>query len=294
MKKYSVVALLICITLWLTLFQWISFNPILNGAVLTLNLVNTFIYRELLLNYRFEQNTTSIQQTSNVVFFYSHNYETVPEFGILSQYITDIYCKRHNYSWVSFKHDTSVNVSPYWLRVQDLMKLTAAYPEDTIFVYLDLDTCINLAQVDISVDHFLSNLTSNTTYDVYIGKDSSVTSVINTGVIIMRNTDWSRELLQEWWKRYNPNQWVFNNGKWTCLVDAKSHCPWAGDAYEQGSLELIYRENWNDSLSHIGILHMDLISNHFREKKHTFIYHLMGASSNTRLRFFKSQIKRFV
>jgi hypothetical protein len=290
MKKYSVVALLICITLWLTLFQWISFNPILNGTILFLNLVNSLIYRELLISYQFKQN---IQPTSNVVFFYSHNYETVPKFGDLSQYITDIYCKRHNYAWVSFNHDTLVNVSPYWLRVQDLMKLSAAYPEDTIFVYLDLDTCINLKRVDMSIDHLLLNLTSDIKYDVYIGKDSSIASVINTGVILLRNTTWSRALLQEWWKRYNPNQWELKNGNWTCLVDAKTKCSWAGDAYEQGSLERIYTENWNDSTSHIGVLHMDLVSNHLREQKNTFIYHLMGASDNTRLRFFESQIKKY-
>lgn len=294
MKRSSIWLGICCvIILWLILGFGISYNPILNAMNMWRYTLNTLLYKKQLINCRPWKKRLNYKSDANVVFFYSHNYETLPEFAVLSQQITDVYCQRHNYSWLNCQHPSDSSVSPYWLRVQDLIRLSSEYPIDTIFIYLDLDACINLAQLDRGVDQFIEDLDTTNDFDIYIGKDTAVSQFINTGVMIVRNTEWSQQLLDEWWQQYDPNDWMRIDNKWKCYKGTKP-CEWARDGYEQGALEAIYRNNWKNSLAHIAILHMDLLSNNLRVSKNTFIYHLMGSMESRRHQFFSNQVDKYI
>ena len=106
-------------------------------------------------------------------------------------------------------HYPNDKISPYWLRVFDLIKLTKIYPEDSIFVYLDLDTCINPKYFHLNVEHLLDtiDLYENNKYSLYIGRDCDISELLNTGVIFIRNNNKSREILNQWINRYDPSVW---------------------------------------------------------------------------------------
>jgi len=283
-----VIIVLVSVTVIATLLlnATITHNPVYNFVSSGLHLCNQLFYRNLI-NIN-PAKITKITTNHNVVFLMCHDLDSLPDYAIKSKYIFKKYCKQHSYEFVNLKYPKHI-MSPYWIRVDALIKLLQQYPKDTIFVYVDLDTCINPHWFDKSLDDMLSSLDTDNTYDIYVGKEPMPTRILNSGVIILRNTDWTQDLLQEWRSRYDPNCWFRRNGKWVCEQNGRK-CAWAGDQYEQGALNNIYRENWNNTQSHMAILHSDVISNNFRRCSRSYIYHLMTQKDHWRSNFFKEMI----
>ena len=215
------------------------------------------------------------KQTENIVFLFSFDYKTMPYYYNKMKETFIKYCNQHGYKFLLFDHSNDQNkISPYWNRVSDLVKLSNQYNSDTIFIYLDLDTYINPKYSNISIDEFLNSIDNieNKVSDIYIGIDPYHTS--NAGIIIIRNTEWSKQFLNLWWSKYNPKNWIIQNNKWVCKQD-KNNCEWAGKGYEQGEFNIIYNNNEIDSQNHIRILHNSLISNN-NLYIDSFIYHFYG------------------
>ena len=196
------------------------------------------------------------------------------------------YCTRHNYEFIEINHMRPTKISPYWLRVKDLVDLSNSYDENTIFVYMDLDTCINPSFLDRPMSKIIHSLDSDNEWHMYIGKDSNPFKVINSGVMIIKNTRWSKDMIKLWLSKYKSDKWSISNGRWMCM-DNKKECSWAGDNYEQGELEKLYKKNVLNAKSNIAILHSNLLSNWVKANKNSFIYHLMRWNDNDRAKFFK-------
>jgi len=242
-----------------------------------------------------EELDTSIVHTdvprSDVIFFIVHDYEELPEYAQKATHLTKDYCNKHGYTFLDIRYPKGL-ISPYWLRVDALTKLTKLYPANTMFVYMDLDACINSYVMNFPLHRIISSLKTNQLYDIYIGKDIDLTKLVNSGVFIIRNTEWSRQFVDEWWSKHDSNNWTYNNNKWKCVTKTKK-CTWAGLEYEQGQFDNLYKSDWNGSKTHIAILKIDLISNHFIQRKSTIIYHLMGHTNDDRTKFFNGLIAQY-
>ena len=129
-------------------------------------------------------------------------------------------------------------------------------------VYLDIDTIISPKYFNLSISNIIDSIDKieNKIGDIYIGNDPSPSEAGNAGIIIIRNTKWSKQFLNLWWSKYNPNNWKIVNNKWICK-NKDVLCNWAGDDYEQGEFNKIYRHNDINSKDHIIILHYSILSN---------------------------------
>ena len=211
----------------------------------------------------------------NVVFLYSFDYKTMPIYYNKMKGSFIKYCNYHGYKFLEIDHSKDTNkISPYWNRVSDLVKLSNLYDSNTIFIYVDLDTYINPKYNYLSIYNFLNSIDDieNNISDIYIGNDPY--DISNAGIIIVRNTDWSKQFLNLWWSKYNPKDWIFSNNKWICLNNGKL-CDWARRGYEQGEFNLIYRNNEINAQDNIKILHHSLISNN-NPNIDSFIWHFYG------------------
>ena len=227
---------------------------------------------------------------NNIIFFFSIDYAILPKYYNKSLEMYKYYCNLHGYKFLVIEHNKDTNkISPYWNRVADLVKLSNLYKTDpnVVLIYIDVDTCINPKYINISIDKFLNtiDIIDKKSSDIYIGND--LNNSINAGIIIVRNTNWSKQFLKLWWSKYNPNDWNFKNNKWTCRQDGKL-CDWAKNGYEEGSFSLIYDTNELNAQNHINILHYSLISNHLTYDD-GFIFHFYIRSD-----YYKTlQINRF-
>lgn len=235
-----------------------------------------------------------------VVFLNSFSYSTFPTYGEYSTKIISKYCSLHNYTHILKNHNTDPHpLSPYWDRVRDLISLSKEYPENTIFVYLDIDATINPKYFKYTIPDLLRTIDkiSGTPSDIYIGYDPPPqleSSTFNTGVMIVRNTIWSRDFLTTWYNTYDPSMWSNHNGKWVCTNYSKNSnapCKWAGIGYEQGEFNLLYKQNKNEEQSHITGLHYTVVSN-MEINTDSFILHLMSSSNKHREAIFKKFLNK--
>lgn len=259
----------------------ISNKPTKAVALLFQHIVNNKIHNTIHLNSTIQQ---SPGRVNRVVFFTCHDYVVLPEYAKKSRAINAEFCERHGYDFLEFVYPKNT-MSPYWTRVDRFITLCDQYKDDTIFVYVDLDAVVNPQMHRYRLEDILRSLSIKKDYDVYIGKDADIRKYVNSGVIILRNTQWSRSLLEEWWRHYDPTKWLYNGTKWVCVLDKRRFCKWAEDYYEQGELEKLYYNDWNNSRDHIAILDVNVMSNAALVNRNTFIYHLMGISDSDRLAF---------
>lgn len=251
-------------------------------------LINSFRFKNVMIDIEHPIIPNETSRPWDIVFLYSHDYSSIPEYNKYARSLLIEYCTRHRYRFVELNHAGNTEVSPYWLRVKDLIDMSNSHSEDTVLIYMDLDTCINPHYMDTRVEDIIHNIDSRQQeWQMYIGKDANHTKYINTGVLIIKNTEWSKRALDHWWSAYRPSVWSIQGGTWKCK-EGDAVCSWAKDNYEQGEMEKMYRTNTLNAKSNIAILHMDVVSNYMSKKNKTFIYHWMGRSDNDRERFFKS------
>ena len=226
-----------------------------------------------------ETNDNAVPTTRyNVIFFYSHNYKKLPDYFAPGYQILSTYCEQHKYKLLVIDHSNDTElISPYWLRVKDLVDLSQQYPEsNNLFVYLDLDTCLNPTHMNVPIEQLINRMDhlNQKPWDMYVGTDCI--AYMNTGGLIVKNTDWSKQLLLLWWSKYALSRWVYSNAKWTCHTNAGNQCGWARDGYEQGELNNIYEQNELDTRNHLLIMNSSIISNSLIELD-SFIYHFYGS-----------------
>ncbi len=258
--------------------------------------INTTVndkFQYTLIKYNYNINT---EIKNNVILFYSYDYKEVPKFTEYSFKIIKEYCDLHNYSLLQLNHYPNISLSPYWLRVKDLINLSEIYDNNTIFVYLDLDTILNPKYINIKIEYLINSIDKidNTKYNLYVSKDRMYGSTngygiqninnmldINTGFIIVRNTNYSKQFLKYWYNLYPENNWKHINNKWLCFNNQSKNnkCQFADYSYEQGSFNHIYANNLYNSQANIKLLDWNIASiNNINYD--SFIYHFYGIDKN--------------
>jgi hypothetical protein len=231
----------------------------------------------------------------NVYVFMSISYKATPLFVKYSMAIAGAYCKRHGYKFIVFDHSQGTAISPYWIRVHDMKELCSNVPENSLILYLDADATINTQFFGTTLEHLANqiDILTQQTADLYIGSDppniipGCNEKIANTGVMLVRNTQWIRTFLHTWWERFDYRRWNVNaDGKWSCKTIYGTQCTWAQDNYEQGE--------FNKLLIEYPALHEKIVVVHwsiFASSGEGFFVHLMGQTDGERAKQFGAYVR---
>jgi len=155
-----------------------------------------------------------------------------PKFKSLMN-INKKYCSLYGYDYILDTNE--YNLPPYWIKVMLVDKLLQTNRYKGI-LWIDTDAVIN--DFSISLDsiccHNKSIYYSYEFFERY-DKDSHDLSSqyrFNSGVWFVLNDRIGKEIMNAWFKLYDPKKWKLKNKKWECI-----DCEWGGLEYEQGSFE---------------------------------------------------------
>ncbi len=123
-----------------------------------------------------------------------------------SQYSEEInsdYCSKNGYDYFCYKDHEEIwklvvkeNLAIQWQKVLLLKNMMETRPDYDWYMFLDMDAIfIN------SVERIEKYCDDN--YNLIFGTDPAAHSVANTGVILVKNTDWSKKFLSDWWDSRN-------------------------------------------------------------------------------------------
>lgn len=250
-----------------------------------------------------ESNLRPRKDRPRAVLFVSHNYTQLPAYAALAIEAFKRYAADHSdVEFREMKHDPkSTSVSPYWLRVHDFQKLTKELPEGTVIAYFDLDTMIRPHHVQVHLADVLASIDETTKWKwhMYVGCDPYEHGIheLNSGVVVVRNTAWTRQFMDLWWSRYPQTRWRKNavSNKWTCSDSSRSDsiCAWAEQSYEQGALNQLVADNTLRCREKIAKVHRTVFSNADINEPRSFIVHLMQVDNQSRETTFRAMLRDY-
>jgi hypothetical protein len=155
-------------------------------------------------------------------------YRDIVKYGKIS---LEKYCDKHDYDFYYETEETKNGVYDAkreipWYKILFILKLLKNKEYDYI-VWNDADS--QIVNYEKKLESFITNEMGDK--DILTARDWN--SVLNTGTIFIRNTDFSRDLLQNVWDNKHP---------------------FRADLHEQASLGEIYTRNENGEQDHIVIL----------------------------------------
>ena len=206
--------------------------------------------------------------------YYTENIKCAP----YSTALNKKYCNIHGYDYLA-ETDTDAlrtfaqkeDIALQWYKVVFLMKLMEEQPEYEWFLFMDADAIFT--NISERIEAFCDD-----TVDVVISDSRVHHCVTNTGVILIKNTQWSREFLIKWWEARNTT-----NGK-----DVMDLLDWSGGMHvpennsvfrsslwhEQTVLSFLYKKD-STLASHIKFIKEDIFNSHVYNPK-GFIFHAYG------------------
>jgi len=178
------------------------------------------------------------------------------------------YCDIHGYKYVALdSHHMETQLPPYWLKVFIVRELLMDTDND-IIMWIDSDAKFESNHTSVS-----SMICENKS--IALSKDKPIHKYpgkINTGVFIVNKN--SIFLLDRWMNKYSPAKWTNNDGEWTCSGK------WAGEDYEQGSLELLIDNSF--------LIHEWFVMNNHPNSGHRgFVQHFCGRAGKKLLKKIK-------
>jgi len=186
------------------------------------------------------------------------------------------YCKLHDYIYLRLDNCSKEESSTYWCKIHKVKKAL----ENTEFDYVmwaDSDTIIT--DLNVSLDSFISDVGEP---DIIIGKDVGI-NVFNAGLFLIKNSKMGKYFINRCLEELGRRK--------SCLVNGKEQGFWGGICYEQGLMNLIIREQFNN------YTYVDKESELFynknnimKSKKKGVFLHLLGHSSDARANEFKNYI----
>ncbi len=148
-------------------------------------------------------------------------YKEVVKYGHIGK---TYYCRKHNYDFRD-DEDCHDKTRPYaWSKVKIILKCLADNYE--YVVWIDADT--HIMNFDLKLEDFITRLSENR--DILLASD---VQMINSGVMFIKNTEWSRKFFQVLWNQ----------------TDFLNHPNW-----EQGAIIHMYNTNIIDTKNHITVL----------------------------------------
>jgi hypothetical protein len=156
-------------------------------------------------------------------------YREIVKYGKLT---LEKYCEKHNYDFYSETEETPNCVydgerGVPWYKIKLLLKLLEDHRYEYI-VWIDADT--QIVNPEIKLESFISEMGSN---DIFVSSEQLGGSFLNTGFMFVKNSAYSKTLLNQIWNNQHP-------------FDSNFH--------EQASLCDIYTRNELDSRDHVMII----------------------------------------
>ena len=149
-------------------------------------------------------NSPTPEHASKQVSFVSYATENIRDYAAYSLSINAAYCHAHNYEF-RILDDQSPGSQQYdhrdqrWNKVRILLDALEGWASDREFVvWLDADLVV--LDHDFRIDTLLAQATAE--QDILVCEDpepAEIFSIVNTGSVIVRNTQWSRDFLRRWW-----------------------------------------------------------------------------------------------
>ena len=175
------------------------------------------------------------------------------------------YCKKHNYTFINYKERLSKRHCP-WDKIQCLLKTIHWFD---YIVWIDADAVFQNHSIT-----FESIIHEHPEKDVLICKDPCFLAgehcYINTGVIIMKNTFTSIQLLNDTW--YSRNEYVDTLDKYS----------YDGYPHEQGAMAKMLKTKYSDCFY---LYEQTKFNTHPNSSdKDTFIIHYMGSRQSDEYR----------
>lgn len=226
-------------------------------------------------------------RTPKVLVFQSSSYpnDKEPEYATITRQLNKTYCDKwkFDYSYFNVPYD---QMPVYWLKTFQLTDFALNTDYDYI-VWMDLDAAfvdhsINLIELLDFID-----VTDNKDYCLYVSADH-LFSLFNAGVIVVKNTKDSQNLLQNWHNRCfcdgeicnDCALWSIQDNRWKC-----KGCVYSMLGYEQYALIKLYKRYRKN----ICILREEFMGFNGR-----FINHLCGQTDDKRLEYFTRKLKEIM
>lgn len=130
-------------------------------------------------------------------------YDSSYEPGYLCSTANEAYCQKHGYEFRRYVfskeelHSRSSGRYGAWAKVQlltSILREPDTFSEQDYLVWVDADALVIDHVVELS-----SFVERSGGADLIIGEDVADTDWLNTGVVLLRATEWSRDLLALWW-----------------------------------------------------------------------------------------------
>jgi hypothetical protein len=134
---------------------------------------------------------------------------------------------------------------------------------DTDLIFLDMGMKLELVAEEYS------------SFDMIFSSDPHLENgVVNSGMFMVKNTNWSRSFLSDWWNKYDRNKGM-----------------------DQHVFTKLYNRNASEISKHIAILRNDAINTNFpswkNQEPYNQILHLAGVSNIMRAEIFKVGFNNF-
>lgn len=130
--------------------------------------------------------------------YYTHNLR----YAVLSEELNKEYCEKNGYSYTVKRDSQEIElfcqneqIAIQWYKVKYIKDLLDSSNYDYI-LFLDADAIISNLNARIE-DHIDEN------YNLVFSNDLGYHSVVNTGVILIRNSKWSKNFFERWWNSRN-------------------------------------------------------------------------------------------
>ena len=122
------------------------------------------------------------------------------------------YCKRHGYDHISVCGSVAKDCAPTYQKSLFLLREIEKYD---YIMWLDADTII--ANQSIKLEDIINKYTRDIYYCAQADSIDYAYDALNAGVLIFKNSDYSKRVLQEWWELRDTEQFMGDQPK---LIEA--------------------------------------------------------------------------
>jgi hypothetical protein len=197
--------------------------------------------------------------------------ENAASYGDINYEINKIYCDKNNIELIRCNKRRYSNRHPAWERVPLLLK----YINDYDYVmWIDAD-----AHFYIDSKNIVDIINENKDYNFIFSNDIGYT-IINTGVFIVKNTQYSIDFLTKW----GYDEILYNNNSYPHFWD-------------QGVVLDMWQQNILDIKNNCIIIDYGVLQHFFEEEilpNKSFIFHLAGRSIEIRINHSLNYLKSHV